>query len=317
MNEQPMSSTDPKIFQERLLSCLGGPWPDPCDLKPNVTGTEQHNGFQLQAVTYQAEPGDIVPAYLLIPDGINATNPAPAIAVWHQHNGQWHLGKSEPAGLAGDPMHHTGVRLVEQGYVVLCPDALCFEQRRDRDKRLLNQQYEFYQFLHYVVAGRSMAWKNILDMQRAVDYLVSRSEVDPIRVGCFGHSMGSTHTWLVGPWEPRLMALVGNCCLPTYAAIERTRIIHCCPNFIPGLARYGDTPDIAALIAPRALHLNFGEEDTGSPLPEVRQAIDTIANAYKRADAIDRFTSYVEPNSGHVLSEQMWSQALNTFKKYL
>ena len=113
------------------------------------------------------------------------------------------------------------------------------------------------------------------------------------------------------------MALVGNCCLPTYAAIERTRIIHCCPNFIPGLARYGDTPDIAALIAPRALHLNFGEEDTGSPLPEVRQAIDTIANAYKRADAIDRFTSYVEPNSGHVLSEQMWSQALNTFKKYL
>jgi hypothetical protein len=37
------------------------------------------------------------------------------VAVWHQHNGQWQLGKVEPAGLAGMPMHHTGVALVKQG----------------------------------------------------------------------------------------------------------------------------------------------------------------------------------------------------------
>ena len=317
MNEQPMSSTDPKIFQERLLSCLGGPWPDPCDLKPNVTGTEQHNGFQLQAVTYQVEPGDIVPAYLLIPDGINATNPAPAIAVWHQHNGQWHLGKSEPAGLAGDPMHHTGVRLVEQGYVVLCPDALCFEQRRDRDKRLLNQQYEFYQFLHYVVAGRFMAWKNILDMRRAVDYLVSRPEVKDDRIGCYGHSMGSTHTWLVGPWEPRLRALVGNCCLPTYGGIHRIKILHCFPNFIPGIHAHGDTPDIAGLIAPRALHLNLGEKDRGSPIPEVQEGVKTIAKAYEKAGAPKNFSAFIEPDVGHVLSEKMWEKTKKFFVRHL
>ncbi len=106
--------------------------------------------------------------------------------------------------------------------------------------------------------------------------------------------MGSTHTWLVGPWEPRLKCLVGNCCLPTYAAIHRTHILHCFPNFIPGWFQYGDTPDIAGLIAPRALHLNFGEKDDGSPIEEVREGIKTIARAYEQAGAADRFSYYIE-----------------------
>ncbi len=140
------------------------------------------------------------------------------------------------------------------------------------------------------VAGKCMAWKNILDMRRAVDYLCSRPEVKADRIGCYGHSMGSTDTWLVGPWEPRLKCLVGNCCLPTYAAIHRTHILHCFPNFIPGWFQYGDTPDIAGLIAPRALHLNFGEKDDGSPIQEVREGVKTIARAYEQAGAADHFS---------------------------
>ena len=61
--------------------------------------------------------------------------------------------------------------------------------------------------------------------------------------------MGSTHAYLVGPWEPRLKAIVGNCCFPTYAGIHRAEILHCFPNFIPGLLKYGDVPEMAALIA--------------------------------------------------------------------
>ena len=90
------------------------------------------------------------------------------------------------------------------------------------------------------------------------DHADSNADVQGEKLGCYGHSIGSTHTWLVGPWEPRLKCLVGNCCLPTYAAIHRKRLLHCFPNFIPGLLTYGDTPDVAGLIAPRALHLNFG-----------------------------------------------------------
>ena len=129
--------------------------------------------------------------------------------------------------------------------------------------------------------------------------------------------MGSTFTWLAGPWEPRLKCLVGNCCLPTYKAIHRTHILHCFPNFIPGFFQYGDTPDIAALIAPRALHLNFGETDSGSPILEVREGIQTIARAYGRAGAADKFRYLIEEGAGHVLSDRMWKQALDWFQKHL
>lgn len=306
---------DVQSLREKLLECLGGPWPEPCDLRPVVRETIRKDGYRIESVTYEVEPGDRVPALLLVPDGVDATHPAPAIAVWHQHDNNWRLGKSEPAGLAGNPMHHTGVVLAKEGYVVLCPDALCFEERQDN--RLRDGDFERFEALRYLVAGKCMAWKNILDMRRAVDCLCSRPEVKAGRIGCFGHSMGSTHTWLVGPWEPRLVCLVGNCCLPTYAAIHRTHILHCFPNFIPGWLRYGDTPDIAGLIAPRALHLNFGELDEGSPIQEVREGIKTIARTYEQAGAADRFSCYIEPGAGHILSEEMWRRTFTWFHKHL
>jgi dienelactone hydrolase len=302
-------------FREKLLQRLGGPWPEPCDLRPRLRETIRKDGYRIESVTYDAEPDDPIPAYLLVPDGVGASHPAPAVAVWHQHNGQWTLGKVEPAGLAGMPMHHTGVALARRGYVVLCPDALCFGERQN--KQLKGGDYERFEFLRYVVAGKCMAWKNILDMRRAIDYLCSRPEVEKDRIGCYGHSMGSTFTWLVGPWEPRLKCLVGNCCLPTYKAIHRTHILHCFPNFIPGLYQHGDTPDIAALIAPRALHLNFGETDGGSPIEEVREGIRTIAQAYRQAAVEDKFSHFIEAGAGHVLSDRMWKLALDWFRKHL
>ncbi len=304
-----------KDLRKKLLQCLGGPWPEPCDLRPKLAEGLQKDGYRIESLSYEAESGDRIPALLMIPDGVDAQHPAPAVAVWHQHNGQWHLGKSEPAGLAGNPMHHTGVALVREGYVVLCPDALCFEGRQDG--RLKGGDFERFEFLRYVVAGRCMAWKSILDMRRAIDYLCSRGEVQAGRIGCYGHSMGSTHTWLLGPWEPRLKCLVGNCCLPTYAAIQRTKLLHCFSNFIPGWFQYGDTPDIAALIAPRALHFNFGEKDRGSPILEVRKGVKTIAAAYAAAGAAQDFSSYIEAGAGHVLSDEMWRRAREWFKQHL
>ena len=162
-----------------------------------------------------------------------------------------------------------------------------------------------------------MAWKNVLDMRRAVDFLVSRPEVDADRIGCYGHSMGSTHTWLVGPHEPRLRALVGNCCLPTYSAIHEHKILHCFPNFVPGWEQYGDTPEIAALTAPRALHMNIGEDDGGSPIDHARAGVERIAKAYEDQGVGEKFSYFIQPDTGHVLSDAMWEKTREFFAREL
>lgn len=302
-------------FRDRLLKCLGGDWPAPIPLNVRVRETLQRDGIRIESLLFDVYPDDSVPALLLVPDGVDAVHTAPAIAVWHQHNGEWNLGKSEPAGLAGNPMHHTGLALARLGYVVLCPDALCFEERQD--DRLKRGDFERFEFLRYTVAGQCMAWRNILDMKRAIDLLVSRPEVRADQIGCYGHSMGSTHTWLVGPWEPRIKCLVGNCCLPTYQGIHREKLLHCFPNFIPGLQSFGDTPDIAALIAPRPLLLNFGELDRGSPIEDVREALPTIQRAYDSMHAGDKFSAFIEAGAGHVLSESMWERTRQWFARHL
>src|SRR5690606_7894656 len=102
-----------------------------------------------------------------------------------------------------------------------------------------------------------------------------------------------------------------------YQAIHREHMLHCFPNFIPGIFAYGDTPDIAALIAPRPLHLNFGETDGGSPIDEVRRGLKIIGDAYAAIHAEDKFTYYIEEGSGHILSEEMWRRTKATFARSL
>ena len=250
-----------------------------------VRETIRKDGYRIESVTYEVEPGDRDAGVCCwCPTASTPSHPAPAVAVWHQHNGEWHLGKVEPAGLAGNPMHHTGVALAKEGYVVLCPDALCFGERQS--KHLQRRQ------LRAVRVPPLRRRRQVHGLEEHPRHapgdrlpVLAAGGAGQDRIGCYGHSMGSTHTWLVGPWEPRLKCLVGNCCLPTYAAIHRTHILHCFPNFIPGWFQYGDTPDIAGLIAPRALHLNFGETDGGSPIEEVREGVKTIARAYEQAGA--------------------------------
>jgi dienelactone hydrolase len=318
-SRQPDQNRD--LSQDDLLAkyeeCLGGKFPGPIPLKPQLRETLQKDGYRIESITYEGLPGERIPALILIPDHVTTADPAPGIAVWHQHNGEYHLGKSEPAGLAGNPMHYTAVAIVREGYVVLCPDSMCFEERQDPTGKLKDGDFERFEFLREVVRGRCLAWKDVFDMKQSISMLCERPEVNIDLIGCYGHSMGSTHSWLVGPLEPRIKCVVGNCCLPTYEAIEQNHILHCFPNFVPGWKKYGDTPDIASMIAPRALHLNFGEKDEGSPIEFVKMGLKRIADAYNKKGVPENFTWFIEPGAGHVLSEAMWQQAKTFFAQHL
>src|SRR5262245_55731860 len=100
----------------------------PPPVAPNISFVEQQekaeDGYTRSLVKYAAPDGDVIEAFLFRPSGGEARA---AVLVLHQHNSQWTLGKSEIAGLAGDPLQAFGPALARQGVVVLAPDAVGFE----------------------------------------------------------------------------------------------------------------------------------------------------------------------------------------------
>ena len=147
-------------------------------------------------VSYLVEPGERVTAWLLRPIGLQPAAGWPAVVACHQHAGNFAWGKSEPAGLTPDPMFHYGLELCRRGYVVICPDHLCFEDRRTPPSLLANSpdlvdaRYELYELTGRLLRGSCLQAKYLHDLRAAVDLLVGLPEVDASNVGTIGHSLG-------------------------------------------------------------------------------------------------------------------------------
>src|SRR4029450_974117 len=82
----------------------------------------REGGYARSLVEYPAPDGDRIEAYLFEPDA----TPTRAVLALHQHNSQWTMGKSEIAGLTGDPLQAFGPALARRGVLVLAPDAVGF-----------------------------------------------------------------------------------------------------------------------------------------------------------------------------------------------
>ena len=85
------------------------------------------DGFERERIGYNGLEGDRIPAFLFTPQGRAARG---GVVVFHQHNGEFHFGKSEVAGIVGDPFQAFAPALARRGLAVLAPDAITFEDRR-------------------------------------------------------------------------------------------------------------------------------------------------------------------------------------------
>ena len=92
----------------------------------------EESGYRRIRVSYASPEGEPIPAFLLLPQG---DGPFAAVLIHHQHNSQRHFGKSEVCGLVGDPLQAFGPALAREGFVVLAPDSICFEDRRTNRNR--------------------------------------------------------------------------------------------------------------------------------------------------------------------------------------
>ncbi len=157
-----------------------------------ILDTEKNDGYTQQLIEYIGFEKDKIRAYLIIPAG---KGPFPGILIHHQHNSEWHLGKSEVAGLKGDPLNAFGPALAKSGFIVLAPDSVGFEDRRRTQSG--TEKNEETDWLHYyngmayrLVNGKLLLTTVLNDALIATELLASLVDVIPEKIGILGHSYG-------------------------------------------------------------------------------------------------------------------------------
>lgn len=280
---------------------------DLCSLQPNISYTVlesvQEDGYIRKKITYDSF-ADLVPTYLLIPEG--AQN-APAVLIHHQHNSERHLGKSEVCGLVGDPFQAFGPVLARQGFVVLVPDVICFEERRKNahGTEPLANDMDFWNHLsemcYRLLRGDFLMKKILVDTMSAVTLLSQLPMVDKSRIGTLGHSMGGNTVQFLFALDERISfacasgsACSYRCRMENGVGIELASVI---PNFYK---KY-DIGDLLACGAPRKLLIVSADNDKYS-----RDAEDVVAiakRAYAGLNAEDNIT-HVRYPGGHALTQE-------------
>jgi|GEM_PF-957677 len=259
--------------------------------------------YVLRKITYATEPGDRVPAYLLIPQSA-LKEPGlklPAVLCLHQTTP---LGKAEPAGLGGNPNLHYAKELAQRGYVTLAPDYL----GGDIPEVGLRGGFGEYRTDPYALGYVSGSMKGIWNHMRAVDFLQTLPFVDPGRIGVIGHSLGGYNSLFLAAFDTRIEVAVSSCgftSFPKYRKGDLTGWSH--RGHMPRIASvYGkdpakmpfDFPDVLAVIAPRGVFINA---PTGDDIFDVSGVKDCVAAAqplYQKFRVLDRLVA-LYPETGH------------------
>jgi dienelactone hydrolase len=273
----------------RLLGALDEP---AVSLRPEVVERRRMDGYTREKVVYWTAPGSVVPAWLLIPDGGSARRPA--VLCLHGHG----RGKDAIVGLdsegrqreaPGEYQADFAVQVAQHGMVALAPEQLGFGERRDPGTTSPEQYTCTQASMAAVLLGKTMAGLRTRDAMRGLDYLRSRPEVDHRRVGCIGISGGGTTTLYLAALDERVKAAVISGYVNTYRA-SIFSLAHCADNYIPGILRYAEMADVAALIAPRPLYLQAGTLDHIFPVDATRGAAQRLRDVYATLGVPDNFT---------------------------
>jgi dienelactone hydrolase len=158
----------------------------------------------------------------------------------------------------------------------------------------------------------------VYDALRALDYLASRPEVDPARLGTLGLSMGSTLAWWLAALDTRVLACADLCCLTDYQALldNGGLDLHGLYYYVPSLLKHFTTAGINALIAPRP-HLSLaGRFDPLTP-PEGLERIDAELHQVYAGYGASEAWQLVTSDSGHFETPAMRIAVLDFLHKWL
>lgn len=271
------------------LARAWGNWPAPPPLEPRLIGTFERQGYRVEKLVFQTLPGVWMTANAYVPQ---QPGPRPAILQVHGH---WPGAKQDPVVQA------RCIGAVKQGYFVLVVDAFGAGERAI-GKELGEYHGEMTAATLYPV-GLPLSGLQVYENGRALDYLATRPEVDPARIGITGASGGGNQTMYAGAWDERLRAAVPVCSVGNYRAYLGAACCLC--EVVPGILNTTEESGVLGLTAPRGLLIiNATRDATQFSVEEARKSIDEAAPIFALYEAADhlRHTTF---ESGHDYSQPM------------
>lgn len=318
--------------REKVFDCMLTPPPAPAngyDVK--VLYEEQRNGYKARKLEIRLSRYYTVPAYLLIPDG---KGPFPAVNVLHDHGAHLFIGKEkvirplacEDTVVVKDAEEwvknyegqYFGDYLAQHGYVVFSSDAPMWGERGQKE----GPRRDRYDMIagNMMMYGIDLSAYMTFDDIRATDYLASLPEVDSLRIGCTGWSMGAYRAWMLSALSDHIKAGAAVCWMVTtdeqlsfrYSRTENGGFANC----LPGLRRWLDYPHVASIACPKPMLFINGSQDKLFPVAGVKKAFQTMHEVWDSQGVGDRIETelWEMPHSCGLRSQQ---RVLLFFQKYL
>lgn len=260
---------------------LGTPSPDA--LRPTAARRSllrHERGLRWERVELDTTDNDTIPCILITP----ADRVAVDVIAVHQHAGDFTIGKSEPAGSAGDASLAYGIALARRGARVVMPDLVGFEdrQRRWTDDPAADERLDA---LFRVANGSSLQAKHTRDVATVTTWMCDTSDPST-ELGVVGHSLGGQIALFALGVDSRFTRGVVSCGLGTIASFESERIRHNPAWFVPGLAAAGDVGLVASAVEVPVL-VSAGADDPLFPIDGVRAVLERFPAGTLTAELFD------------------------------
>jgi dienelactone hydrolase len=292
-------------LRARLRAIIGLDTMRACPLDPHIDPPEQFDGYAQTRVVIAVEPDVHMPLYVLTPDDLRPGQRRPVILAPHGHGSAGKaavVGRADTPELARTIAQHNyayGVQLVRAGYVVLCPDARGFGERREPaligDGDLLGGSCQVLNHMALPL-GQTVTGMWTWDLMRLIDYVATRDDCDATRIGCAGLSGGGAQTLWLAALDERVRCAVVSGYFYGYKDSLLRLSRNCSCNYVPGLWQLADMGDIGALLAPRPLLIETGRHDDLNGergVLNVTEQLDITRQAYALLGAEDRLAHSV------------------------
>lgn len=285
-----------------------------------VLTRHERAGCRVEHFVFPNGAGADVYGYLLLPPRLSA--PAPAVLYLHLHGSKYALGKEELFE-AGSGRPAPGPTLTQQGWVVMAIDAYAFGERQTQgpagsaESGAQTEQALFKQFIWH---GATLWGMMLRDDLLALNYLLSRPEVDASRAAAVGMSMGGSRTTWLGALDERIKALVPIAQMTRYRDFASTGRynLHGIYYYVPGFLKAGmEMEHLVALAAPRPQAILIGDQDPLSPIQGVYTIAEFARQVYALYGAAARFQLWVEPGTAHSYTPAMFARMLDFLRRHL